>query len=70
VWVVNPDRTVAVPPVTVGTVEGEVTEITSGLKPGDQIVTVGVDKLQDGSKVNIEGSGKQGSGKKSSKEKS
>jgi multidrug efflux system membrane fusion protein len=70
VWVVNPDRTVAVRNVTVGTVEGEVTEITTGLKPGDQIVTVGVDKLQDGSKVNIEGSGKQGSGKKSSKEKS
>ena len=44
-------------PITVGTVEGEVSEITSGLKPGDQIVTVGVDKLQDGSKVNLQGSG-------------
>ena len=64
-WLVNPDKTVNVRPVTVGTTEGELTEISAGLKPGDEIVTVGVDKLQDGSKVNAEVPGKKSSRAKS-----
>ena len=51
VYVVKPDSTVTVRPITVGTTEGDQTEIASGLKPGDVIVVTGVDKLQEGSKV-------------------
>ncbi len=65
VWLVNPDKTVNVRPVTTGTTEGEITEISAGLKPGDEIVTVGVDKLQDGSKVNAQVPGKKSSRAKS-----
>jgi membrane fusion protein, multidrug efflux system len=51
VWVVKPDSTVTVRPVTVGTTEGDHAEITSGVSPGEVVVMTGVDKLQDGSKV-------------------
>jgi membrane fusion protein, multidrug efflux system len=54
VWLVNPDQTVEVRPITVGTTEGDQSEITSGLKPGDTVVTVGVDRLEDGGKVNAQ----------------
>jgi multidrug efflux system membrane fusion protein len=54
VWLVNPDQTVAVRPVTVGTTEGDQSEITSGLEPGDTVVTVGVDRLEEGGKVNAQ----------------
>jgi multidrug efflux system membrane fusion protein len=52
VYLVKPDSTVTVRPVTVGTTEGDDSEITSGLAPGDVVVLTGVDKLQEGSKVN------------------
>lgn len=51
VFLVKPDSTVTVRAVTIGTVEGNDSEITSGLQPGDQIVMTGVDKLQEGTKV-------------------
>jgi membrane fusion protein, multidrug efflux system len=51
VWVVKPDSTVTVRPVTVGTTEGDHAEITSGVSPGEVVVMTGVDKLQEGSKV-------------------
>jgi multidrug efflux system membrane fusion protein len=51
VFLVKPDSTVTVRTVKIGTVEGNDSEITSGLQPGDQIVMTGVDKLQEGSKV-------------------
>ncbi len=57
VWMVKPDGAVTVRQVTVGTVEGEDAEITSGLKTGDVIVMTGVDKLQEGSKVNAQMAG-------------
>jgi membrane fusion protein, multidrug efflux system len=60
VWLVNPDDTVAVHDITTGTVEGGDTEITSGLKPGDEVVLTGVDKLQDGQKVAVGGQGQGG----------
>jgi multidrug efflux system membrane fusion protein len=65
VWLVNPDQTVAVRPVTLGTTEGEQSEITAGLEPGDAVVTVGVDRLEEGGKVNaqIAGEGRQHGGK-------
>lgn len=54
VWLVSPDQTVAVRPVTVGTTEGDESEIVSGLAPGDTVVTVGVDRLEEGGKVNAQ----------------
>jgi len=62
VWLVKPDSTVIVRPITVGTVEGGNSEVTSGLSPGDTVVMTGVDKLQQGSKVilHFEGGGAGG----------
>jgi len=40
-------------PVTTGITEGTEIEITSGLKPGEVVVTDGQDKLQEGSKVEV-----------------
>jgi membrane fusion protein, multidrug efflux system len=51
VFLVQPNNKVTVRPITVGTVEGEDAEVTSGLKPGDVIVMTGVDKLQEGTQV-------------------
>jgi multidrug efflux system membrane fusion protein len=53
-YVVKPDSTVTVRTLTVGVTEGDDSEITSGLAPGDVIVMTGVDKLQEGSKVNAQ----------------
>ena len=51
VYVVKPDSTVTVKTITVGTTEGDESEITSGLAPGDVVVMTGVDRLQEGAKV-------------------
>jgi multidrug efflux system membrane fusion protein len=51
VFLVKPDSTVTVRPITLGTTEGEDSEVTAGLVPGDAIVMTGVDKLQEGTKV-------------------
>jgi hypothetical protein len=46
-----------------------VSEITAGLQPGDAVVTVGVDRLEEGGRVNAQvpgdnpAGGKRGSGK-------
>ncbi len=52
-YLVKRDSTVTVRSVTVGTTEGDETEVTSGLSPGDVAVMTGVDKLQEGSKVSV-----------------
>lgn len=54
VWLVGPDQTVSVRPITVGTTENDESEITEGLAPGDTVVTVGVDRLEEGGKVAAE----------------
>ena len=54
VWLVNPDATVSIRTVTTGVTDSGKTEILSGLNPGDEVVMVGVDKLQDGGKVNAQ----------------
>ena len=51
VWVVKPDQTVTVRQVTLGTTEGDQSQVASGLDPNEVIVTDGVDKLQEGTKV-------------------
>jgi multidrug efflux system membrane fusion protein len=52
VYVVKPDSTVTVRTVTTGVTEDDKTEIASGVAPGDVVVMTGVDRLQEGSKVN------------------
>jgi multidrug efflux system membrane fusion protein len=54
VWFVKPDSTVTVRQIKLGTTEGNQTEITSGLDPGDTVVMTGVDRLQEGTKVNAQ----------------
>jgi multidrug efflux system membrane fusion protein len=54
VYIVKPDSTVSVRPVAIGTTEGEDSEVTSGLSPGEVVVMTGVDKLQEGSKVTVQ----------------
>jgi multidrug efflux system membrane fusion protein len=56
-YVVKPDQTVTVRQVKLGVTEGDQTEIASGLNPGEVVVTDGVDKLQEGSKVSPAGAG-------------
>ena len=53
VYVVNADSNVALRLVKTGQVQGESTEILSGLAAGEVIVTDGVDKLRDGGKVEV-----------------
>ena len=54
VYVVKPDSTVTVRQITIGTTEGDDSEVTSGLTPGEVVVMTGVDKLQEGTKVNAQ----------------
>ena len=61
VWLVKPDQSVTVRPITVGTTEGDVSEVSSGLAPGDAVVTVGVDRLEEGGKVNVQIAGENAS---------
>ena len=54
VYVVKPDQTVEMRSVTVGATQGDVIAIATGLAAGDLVVTDGVDKLQQGSHVNVQ----------------
>lgn len=51
VYAMNSDKTVQDRAVTVSLTQGNTTVITSGLTPGDVVVTDGQDKLQRGSRV-------------------
>ncbi|MBV8938800.1 MAG: MdtA/MuxA family multidrug efflux RND transporter periplasmic adaptor subunit [Alphaproteobacteria bacterium] len=53
VFLLQPDQTVKMQPVSVGISEGEDSVIEKGLSDGDQVVTDGMAKLQDGSKVTL-----------------
>ncbi|HZR31231.1 MAG TPA: MdtA/MuxA family multidrug efflux RND transporter periplasmic adaptor subunit [Terriglobales bacterium] len=50
-YVVKPDKTVEVRPVSVALTEGGLAAVAQGLRPGEMVVTDGQDKLQAGSKV-------------------
>ena len=51
VYSVNPDKTVEDKTVTIALTQGDTTVVTSGLNPGDTVVTDGQDKLQRGSRI-------------------
>jgi multidrug efflux system membrane fusion protein len=53
VFVVKPDRTAEVRPVTVARVEGDQSVIGSGLRPGEEVVTDGQLRLTPGARVSI-----------------
>jgi multidrug efflux system membrane fusion protein len=54
VYVVKTDSTVTVRAITIGTTEGDDSEVTSGLNAGEVVVLTGVDKLQEGTKVSAQ----------------
>ena len=47
------DSTVTLHNVVTGPTQGERVLITEGLKPGDKVITQGVDRLRDGAKVDV-----------------
>jgi membrane fusion protein, multidrug efflux system len=53
VYVVKPDQTTSIRNVTIGTTDGDNSEVTSGLSPGEVVVMTGVDKLIEGGKVKV-----------------
>ena len=55
VYVVNPDQTVGVRPVTVGVTDGDEVGIEAGLAVGEQVVVDGAERLRDGAKVALRG---------------
>lgn len=59
VYVINADNTVSVRPIKLGPIDGEMAAVDSGLAPGDRVVIDGADRLRDGAKVAIPGSGEQ-----------
>jgi multidrug efflux system membrane fusion protein len=54
VYVVKPDRTVTVRQVALGTTDSQRSEIVTGLKPGEAVVTEGVVKLTEGAVVDVQ----------------
>lgn len=63
VYVLNAaDRTVSQRAVTRGQATVDRVQITTGLKPGEQVITEGADRLRDGAKVTLPGDRPQGAG--------
>ncbi len=60
VYVIGGDSTVSVRPVVIETTQGDQTLLSSGVKPGEQVVVDGQNQIRPGSKVSVrapEGSG-------------
>ena len=53
VYIVQPDNTVTVRPVKLGPAQGEIVAVESGLKPGEQVVVDGADRLREGARVEV-----------------
>jgi membrane fusion protein, multidrug efflux system len=71
VYVVKPDKNVTVRAVRLGPTEGDDVAVAAGLSPGELVVTVGGDKLREGTKVEVAGdeaAGAPGQGKKAPRE--
>ena len=61
-YVLRDDSTVELHNVVTGPTQGERVLIVEGLKPGDKVITQGVDRLRDGAKVEIAKPAKPASG--------
>jgi membrane fusion protein, multidrug efflux system len=53
VYLVKPDNTVTLRPVQVGPTEGLNTVIESGVAAGDRVITDGIDRIREGSRVEV-----------------
>ena len=53
VYVINSDSTVSVRPIKTGVVDGDSTEVKSGLTAGERVVIDGTDRLRDGLRVSV-----------------
>jgi len=53
VYVVNSDSTVSVRQIKTGAVDGDLTEVNSGLTRGEHVVVDGTDRLRDGLRVSV-----------------
>jgi multidrug efflux system membrane fusion protein len=53
VFLIKPDNSIAVQKIQTGVTDGDRVQIVSGLKPGDEVVVDGADRLREGSKVRI-----------------
>jgi multidrug efflux system membrane fusion protein len=53
VYLVKPDDTVTAHQVALGPSTGERIVVTSGITPGDLVVTDGADKLREGAKIRL-----------------
>ncbi|MFZ0374891.1 MAG: efflux RND transporter periplasmic adaptor subunit [Xanthobacteraceae bacterium] len=53
VYAINADSTVSVRQIKTGVVDGNLTEVKSGLTPGDRVVIDGTDRLRDGLRVSV-----------------
>lgn len=62
VYVLKPDQTVAMRPVTLGPAVGDNVSV-DGLAPDEQVVVEGADKLRDGAKVEVQTPGAAGGGR-------
>lgn len=60
VYIAKPDNTVTVRKITAGPVDGERTAVLKGLSAGETVVTDGVDRLREGSKITIPAAGAAG----------
>jgi multidrug efflux system membrane fusion protein len=56
-YVVKPDKTVTIRPVTVGTVQGGQASVSAGLADGEPVVVEGAERLREGAKVELRGQG-------------
>jgi membrane fusion protein, multidrug efflux system len=63
VFTVKPDKTADMHPITVSVSAGNFTAVTSGVNPGDLVVTDGQDKLQPGTPVEVRNGGGSGQGR-------
>ncbi len=53
VYVINADSTVSVRQIKTGAVDGDLTEVNSGLTAGERVVIDGTDRLRDGLRVSV-----------------
>jgi|HubBroStandDraft_1064217.scaffolds.fasta_scaffold24492_3 multidrug efflux system membrane fusion protein len=53
VYVIDANNTVSVRPVKLGPTDGGYSAVTSGLQPGEKVVTDGTDRLRDGATVTV-----------------
>jgi len=62
VYVVQPDSTVSLRTVETGAAQGDIVAVTSGVEPGDLVVTDGIDKIANKAKVAVRGLPGKGAG--------